>query len=193
MLAFDSSAPQFGVDGLLVVLIAVNAFLGWKSGFLRRVIAFIGLYVGIIAAYYAGDGIADWINKNSIVTRAWTFIGIVLVCVVAAEVVGRLLADRVRRLATLVFDHSAGLVAGAAVGFFQALTVFWVALAVGAAPATATNNVPTDHGTYASAVESATLSSRSVNALPALQTIVKPAVGDDLTDHLLNGSTIGPS
>ena len=189
----DSSTSQLGADGLLVVLIVANAFLGWKSGFLRRVIAFIGLYVGIIAAYYVGDGIADFFNKNSIVTHSWTFLGVVFVCVVIAEIVSRLLAERIERLLTLVFDKAAGLVSGAAVGFFQALTVFWVAFAFGAAPVTAQNNVPSDHATYANAIQTATLSGPASNALPALKTIVRPVVGDNLTDHLLNGTTTSAS
>ena len=187
--ALDTSVTQFAADGLLLLLIIVNAVAGWATGTLRRVVAFAGLYVGIIAAYYLGWGIASFFAKGSIVASAWAFVAIAAAGVIGAEIVGHLLADRLSHLLALAFDRGAGLLAGAAVGFFQALTLFWVALAVGNAPVTAQNGVPADHGAYASAIQTATISSPSVRALPALQAIVRPVVGDDLTGHLLNGTT----
>ena len=187
--ALDSSLSQLAADGLLLLLIILNAAAGWATGTLRRVVSFAGLYVGIIAAYYIGWGIASFFDKGSIVASAWTFIAIVAIGIGGAEIVGHLLADRLTRVLALAFDRGAGLLIGAAVGFFQARTLFWVPLAVGNAPVTAQNGVPPDHGAYATAIQTATLSGPSVRALPALQTIVRPVVGNDLTGHLLNGNT----
>ena len=45
--AVDSTLPQFSADALLVVLIILNAVLGWRTGTLRRAVSFAGLYVGV--------------------------------------------------------------------------------------------------------------------------------------------------
>ncbi|MHB8718780.1 MAG: CvpA family protein [Candidatus Dormibacteria bacterium] len=186
--AIDNTSTQLGADGLLVVLVVVNAAIGWRTGTLRRLIAFAGLYAGIIAAYYTAPSIASWFDRSSVVASAWTFIAVTALLVLIAEIIGHVLADRVSRLLTLVFDRGAGVLVGAGVGFFQALTLFWVALALAATPPGAQQNVPADHAVYANAVQSSVLAGQAVRALPALQTIVRPALGSDVTGHLLTGS-----
>lgn len=191
--AIDNTAQQFGADGLLLLLIIVNAALGWRTGTIRRVLSFAGLYAGIIVAFYIGNAIAGVVDQGSIYANAWVFIALAAAVVIAVEVLGRLFSDRLDRLVVLAFDRVAGLVIGGAVGFFQALAVFLVAISVGAAPSLPTNSVPPGRDAAASAIRTATLAGPTVHAEPALQRILAPVLSTDLTTHLLEGTTAAPS
>jgi len=191
--AFDSSTQQLSADGILLVLIIVGAIVGWRTGTVRRVLSFAGLYVGAVAAFYIGNGVASLVDKGSIYANAWVFIAVVVVVVVLFEVIGHLFADRLDRLLSLAFDRVIGMVVGAAVGFFQALLLFAVALAVGNAPVLATNNVPAGHSAAADAVRSAALAGHAIGAEPALDRILSPVLSTDLTTHFVEGtSTTSP-
>jgi uncharacterized membrane protein required for colicin V production len=189
----DSTLQQFAADGLLLILIAVNAALGWRTGTVRRVLSFAGLYVGIVAAFYIGNGIAGVIDKGSLYANAWTFLGVTVIVVLGFELIGRLFSDRIDRILVLAFDRFAGMLVGAAVGFFQALLVFLVALSVGAAPSLLNNSVPPGRAAAADAIRGATLSGQAVRAEPALQRIISPLLSTDLTNHFLEGTSVSPS
>lgn len=191
--AFDSTLQQFGADALLVFLIVVNAAIGWRTGTVRRVLSFAGLYVGVVAAFYVGNGIAGFIDKGSIYANAWTFLAVTLVVVLGFELIGRMFAERIERMLVLTFDRVAGLLVGAAVGFFQALLLFLVALSVGNAPSLPTNDVPPGRATAADSVRSATLAGRAIGAEPTLQRIISPLLSTDLTTHFLEGTSAGTS
>lgn len=186
----SSSLQQFSSDAILVVLVIVNAVFGWRTGTLRRVLSFAGLYAGVVAGYYTGNAFAGVFRKGDIFANAWALLGVTAVMVVIFEVLGRLFADRLQRLAAITFDRVAGTLIGGAVGFFQASVLFMVALAVGAAPATAGNGVPTNRDAPANAVRSAPLSSQAVRAQPALRAIFNPVFGADLTTHLADTQSI---
>ena len=188
--AIDSTLQQFSADVVLVVLVILNAVVGWRTGVLRRVLAFAGVYVAVLGAYSIGNGIASAVHKGDIFTNAWTFVAVATVVVVLFEVLGRLFADRLASAAAVAFDRFAGLLIGAAVGFFQASVLFMVALAVGAASPAANNTVPASRDSAANAVRAATLSGQAVRAQPALRAMFKPVIGDDLTGHLEQGTVV---
>jgi hypothetical protein len=188
--ALDSTLPQFSADALLVVLIIVNALLGWRTGTLRRFVSLIGLYAAYLGAYYTGNGFASLFRKGDIFANAWAFVAILVVVVVIVEVMGRLLAGRIERIAAMAFDRVLGMVVGAAVGFFQAAVLFMVALAVGAATPSPGNSVPPSRDSAANAIRGAALSSHAIGVEPALRAVVAPLVTTDLTTHLESGTQL---
>lgn len=188
--AIDSTLPQFSADVVLVVLVLINAVLGWRFGTLRRVVTFAGLYAGVFAATYTGNGIASFFRHGDIFANAWSFIAVATTVVIVFEVVGVIFADRLERLANLVFDRVAGLVLGAAVGFLEASVLFMIAIAVGSAPAQAGTTIPASRDAAANAVRSASLSGQAVRAQGTVHTIFGPVLPDNLTTHLSEGTSI---
>jgi uncharacterized membrane protein required for colicin V production len=185
---------QFSADAILVVVVVVNAWMGWRTGTLRRLLAFAGLYVGVLAAYYTGNSFAAVFRRGDIFANGWSFIAVATVVVLICEVFGRVLGDQISRLATFTFDRFAGMLIGGAVGFFQVGLLFMVALAVAAAPASG-NAVPVTRDLPANAIRSAPLSSQAVRAQPLVRAIFSPAFANDLTVHLRDSTqlvTVGP-
>lgn len=191
MLAAQTSTLQrFSADAILVVLILVNLVLGWRTGTLRRVVSFAGLYAGVLAAFYTGNFFAGLVRKNDIFANAWSFLAVTAAVIIVFEVIGRVFADRLHRLAAVTFDRTVGALFGAATGFFQASVIFMVALAVGSAPSNASSTVPPLHDVPASAIRGATLAGAAVRAQPAVTAIFSPVFSTDLTTHLEEGTQI---
>jgi hypothetical protein len=188
--AVDSTLPQFSADALLVVLIIVNALLGWRTGTMRRLLSLIGLYAAFLGAYYTGNGFASLFRKGDIFANAWAFVAILVVVVVIFEVMGRVLAGRIERIGVMAFDRVVGMVVGAAVGFFQAAVLFMIALAVGAATPTPGNNVPPSRDSAANAIRGAALSSHAIGVEPVLRAGFAPLITTDLTTHLESGTQL---
>jgi uncharacterized membrane protein required for colicin V production len=191
--ATASTLQQFTADAILVVLVVLNAALGWRTGTLRRIVSFAGLYGGVVAAYYVGNGLASVVRKGDVFANAWSFIAVTVVVVIVFEVLGRLFADRLQRLAAVTFDRVAGLILGGAVGFFQASVLFMVALAVGSAPSTPANTIPVSRDAAANAVRSAPLSGQAIRAQPVLHTIFSPIFSTDLSTHLAESTQVASS
>ena len=189
--AIDANLGQFGADALLVILIGVNAFLGWRTGTLRRLLSAVGLYAAFLAAYYTGNGVASAVRKNDIFANGYAFLAILVAVVIVFELLGRVLADRVENIAVVAFDRIGGMLLGALVGFFQATVVFMVALAIGAANPGPGNNIPSSHVTAANAVRGATLAGHAIGIEPELRSVFAPLITTDLTTHLENGTTVG--
>ena len=188
--AIDSTLPQAGADALLVVLIIGNAILGWRTGTIRRVLSLVGLYAAFLAAYYTGNGFASIFRKGDIYANAWAFVAVVVVVVIVFEVLGRVFGERLKSITIVAFDRVAAAVLGAAVGFFQALVLFMVALAVGSANPGPGSTVPPSHAAAANAVRGGALSSRAVGAEPVVRDAVAPLTTTDLTTHLEDGTRV---
>ncbi|MDQ6856261.1 MAG: CvpA family protein [Candidatus Dormibacteraeota bacterium] len=188
--AVDNTLPQFSADALLVVLIILNALLGWRTGTLRRVLSLAGLYIAFLAAFYTGNGVAAIFRKGDIYANAWAFVAILVVVVVLFEVLGAVFADRLKNVAVVAFDRVAATFIGAALGFFQALVLFLIALAVGAARPGPGNTVPASRDAAANAVRGAALSSHAIGAEPVVRGALAPLIPSDLTTHLEDGTQI---
>lgn len=190
-LAFiDGTLGQFTADLLLVLLIAINVYLGWKLGFLRRLVAFAGLYVGVLAATNIGNGLASTFAPHSLYANAWMFVGVVAFVQLIFEGLGWAFNERLQKVVYFAFDRITGSVAGVIVGLSQALVLFLVALAVGAAPSTAQNNVPAGHALPAEDIKAAVFSGQVVRAAPQAQTVFGPVLPDNLTTHLVEGTQL---
>ena len=188
--AVDSTLPQISADALLVVLVILNAVLGWRTGTLRRVLSIAGLYVAFLAAYYMGNGVAAIFHKGDIYANAWAFVAILVVVVVLFEVLGAVFASRIKSMAVVAFDRTAAIFVGGALGFFQALVLFLVALSVGAAHAGPGSTVPASRDGAANAVRGSALSSHAIGAEPLVRDAVSPLVTSDLTTHLEDGTQV---
>jgi uncharacterized membrane protein YfcA len=188
--ATDNTLPQLGADALLVVLIVVNAFLGWRTGTLRRALSVVGLYAAFLGAYYTGNAFASIFRKGDIFANAWAFVAVLVVVVIIFELVGRALADRIERIAVIVFDRLAGILLGALVGFLQAIVLFMVALALGAASPGPANSIPPSRDSAANAVRSAALSGHAIGVEPAVRAAFAPLITTDLTTHLSDGTQL---
>lgn len=186
--ASDSSLEQYSADAVLVGLILLNALLGWRTGLVRRVLAFAGLYAGVLAAFYVGNGLAAIFRKGDIYANAWSFVAVAGGVVLVFEVLGRLWSDHLERLSVVVFDRVAGTLVGATVGFFQASVLFMVALAVGAAPSGAGNTVPVGHDHLAKAIQSSSLAGQATRVQPGIRRIYAPVMPTDLSAHLEEGT-----
>jgi hypothetical protein len=188
--AIDSTLPQFSADALLVVLIIVNAILGWRTGTLRRFLSVVGLYAAFLGAYYTGNGFASIFRKGDIFANAWAFTAVLVMVVIVFEIIGRLLAGRIEHIGAMAFDRVVGMLVGAAVGFLQAAVLFMVALAAGAATPGPGNTLPPSHDSAANAVRSAALSGRAIGVEPALRAVFAPLITTDLTTHFEDGTSL---
>ena len=57
---FARAVPGYGLnealaDLILVLIVGVNCYLGWRHGLVRRAIACVAVYGGTLAAYYVGE------------------------------------------------------------------------------------------------------------------------------------------
>lgn len=188
----DGTLGQFSADLLLVLLIGINVYLGWRLGLLRRVVAFAGLYVGVLAATNVGNGLASTFASHSLYANAWMFVGVVAFVVLIFEGLGWAFNERLQKIVLFVFDRLTGSIAGLIVGISQALVLFIVALAVAAVPSTASNNVPSGRGATAQDITSAVLSGQVVRAAPQAQSVFGPVLPDNLSSHLVQGTQLEP-
>ncbi|MFN2582769.1 MAG: CvpA family protein [Candidatus Dormibacteria bacterium] len=186
----DSTVGQFTADFLVLALVALNVYLGWRLGLLRRVVAFAGVYVGVLAASNIGNGLAATIAPHSLYANAWMFVGVVVLTVLIFEGLGWAFEERLQQILVFIFDRIVGTVAGLVVGISEALVLFIVALAVAAVPSNASNNVPPGRGGSAKDITSATLAGEVVRIAPQARTVFGPVLPSDLSTHLNEGTQI---
>ncbi|MGH7687069.1 MAG: CvpA family protein [Candidatus Dormibacteria bacterium] len=192
-LAFiDGTLGQFTADVLLLLLVGINVYLGWKLGFLRRIVAFAGLYVGVLAATNIGNGLASTFAPHSLYANAWMFVGVVAFVELIFEGLGWAFDEKLQKVVYFAFDRVTGSVAGVIVGVSQSLVLFLVALAVAAVPNSAGSNVPVGRGTTASDIRSAVLSGQVVRATPEAQSVFALVLPTDLSTHLVEGTQLEP-
>ena len=190
-LAFlDGTLGEFSADLVLLLLIGLNVYLGWKLGFLRRVVAFAGLYVGVLAATNIGNGLASTFSAHSLYANAWMFVGVVAFVQLIFEGLGWAFDEKIQKIVYFAFDRVTGSVAGAIVGISQALVLFLVALAVAAVPSSAGNNLPSGRGATAADINAAALSGQVVRAAPTARTVFGPVLPDNLSSHLVEGTQL---
>lgn len=184
--ALDTTPAQLTADLLLVFLVALNAYLGWHFGLLRRVLSLIGLYVACLAATNVGNAVASAVRAGSLSANAWAFIAVLAVVVVTFEILGFLFNDKIQRVAVVLFNRVAGMITGALLGLAQALVLFLVAYAVANAPASAAGATH-DRAAPADAIQSATLAGQAVRVSPEVQSLLAPVLPDSLATHLAEG------
>jgi uncharacterized membrane protein required for colicin V production len=176
-------------DLTAVGLLLINLALGWRFGIIGRAIALGGLYGGVAAATALGNGLLRFFGgggaANDLYNSAWTFVGVTFGVLFMVEILGALYRDRVEKVVSLMFDRTAGLVAGLVVGLFEVGVIVMVALAVGEAqPSSSLEQLPSHHGDTANAVRNSAITSHIAGLNPAMQTFFGPALPTSLSGHL---------
>lgn len=180
--------PRLAVDVVLVLLVVANGWVGWRTGSVRRLLSLVGVYAGFLAAYYTGNSVASIVRRGDLVANGWAFVAVLVAVVLVFEMLGAVFGDRLQRAAVLAFDRIAGMALGAALGVVEALAVFLVALAVGAASPGAGYVPSAGHDNVSNAVRAAALSSEVLRVEPVVRAAFAPIIGTDLVAHLESGS-----
>jgi uncharacterized membrane protein required for colicin V production len=181
--SIDSTSGQVFADALLVVAVAVNAYLGWSHGLTRRLFTAVGVFLGVFAASNLGNAIAALVHAHSLEANAWAFVAVFVFVIVVVEVLGMLLHERLQKIVVAAFDRIGGALVGGVIGVAEVLILFLVALAVGSAS-------PAAHSTMTQDIHLATLSGQVVKLEPQVRTVFGPALPSNLGDHLAQNTIV---
>jgi uncharacterized membrane protein required for colicin V production len=181
--SIDSTPGQVLADALLIVAVAVNVYLGWSSGLIRRIFAAIGVFVGVFAATNLGNAVAALIHAHSVEANAWSFVAIFLFVVIVVEVLGMLINDRLQKIAVAAFDRIGGVLVGAVVGVGEVLILFLVAITVSGIKA------PT-YASMSEDIHTATLSGQVARLEPQVRTAFGPVLPTSLGAHLAENAVV---
>jgi uncharacterized membrane protein required for colicin V production len=180
--SIDSTPGQVLADALLVVAVAVNVYLGWSHGLIRRIVAAIGVFVGVFAATSLGNAVAALIHPHSVEANAWSFVAIFLFVVIVVEVLGMLIDDRLQKIAVAAFDRIGGILAGAVIGIGEVLIVFLVAITI--------SGVKSPYASMSEDIHAATLSGQVAHLEPQVRTVFGPVLPSNLGEHLAENSVV---
>jgi uncharacterized membrane protein required for colicin V production len=174
--SIDSTPGQVFADALVVVAIAVNAYLGWSHGLIRRIFTAVGVFLACFAATNLGNPIAALIHPHSVEANAWAFASVFVFVLIVFEVLGSLLNERLEKIVVAAFDRIGGLIVGVLVGATEVLILFLVAISVSGAPSIA-------DPTLSQNIHSATLSGQLLRVTPTVETLFGPVLPSNLTTH----------
>jgi uncharacterized membrane protein required for colicin V production len=181
--SIDSTPGQVFADALLVVAVAVNAYLGWSHGLIRRLFTAVGVFLACFAASNLGNASAALIHAHNQEANAWAFVAVFLFVIIVVEVLGTLLNERLQKIVVAAFDRIGGVLAGAVIGVAEVLILFLVAIAVsGTAGAV--------HTTMSQDIHAATLSGRAVQLEPTVKTLFAPVLPTSLGAHFAQNAVV---
>ena len=180
---------EAAADFLLIVIVGVNCYLGWRFGLVRRAISFMAVFAGAVSAYYVGNPLAALVAPGDLIANAWAFVAVFAVAVLMIEILAWLYSEQLRKVITVVFDRVSGLAAGAIVGVLEAGVLFLVAQAVADAPATVSGVSSTSRTAAAVAVDHGLLTQLVVKLEPGIQSLLSPALPGLLENRLADSST----
>ena len=181
--SIDSTPGQVFADALLVVAVAVNVYLGWSHGLIRRLFTAVGVFLACFAASNLGNAIAALIHAHNQEANAWAFVAVFLFVIIVVEVLGTLLNERLQKIVVAAFDRIGGVLVGAVIGVAEVLILFLVAMAVsGTAGAVRT--------TMSQDIHAATLSGRAVQLEPTVKTLFAPVLPNDLSTHFAQNAVV---
>jgi uncharacterized membrane protein required for colicin V production len=176
------------LDATAIVLLVANVLLGLRYGVIGRLLAFAGVYSGVAAATFAGNGVARFFagkgSPDDLYHAGWSYALIFLIVVAMFEVIGALYRDKITAVISLLFERSAGVVAGIGVAFLEFAMLCMVLLAVGQAANGATVQVPSDHAKAAAAVHDSWLGNATARAEDQVRTLFSGVLPSDLASHL---------
>jgi uncharacterized membrane protein required for colicin V production len=181
--SIDSTPGQVFADALLVIAVAVNAYLGWSHGLIRRLLSALGVFLGVFAATNLGNAVAALVHSHNLEANAWSFVAIFVFVVLVVEVLGALMNERLQKIVVAAFDRIGGVLLGAVVGVAEVLILFLVAIAVSGAPSPV-------HNTMAQDINAATLSGQAVRLEPTVRTLFGPVLPSNLSTHLAQNTPL---
>jgi uncharacterized membrane protein required for colicin V production len=181
--SIDSTPGQVFADALLVVAVAVNVYLGWSHGLIRRIFTAVGVFLACFAASNLGNAIAALIHSHNVEANAWAFVAVFVFVIVVVEVLGTLLNERLEKIVVAAFDRIGGVLVGAAVGVAEVLILFLVAISV-SGPASTT------HASMSQDIHAATLSGQVVRLAPQVHTLLSPVLPSNLPEHFAQDAVV---
>ncbi|MGO8686009.1 MAG: CvpA family protein [Candidatus Dormibacteria bacterium] len=186
--------PGYGLneataDFVLVIVVGVNCWLGWRYGLVRRAIAFAAVYGATLSAYYVGNPLASTVTTGGLVANAWAFVAVFGVAVLMIEVLAALYSDTIQKAVVIVFDRAAGLAAGLLVGALELGVLLLVAQAVANAPPSTSTASTVDRTTVVVAADNGVLTQVIVRLEPGMQTLLGPALPGNVQDRLDGNAT----
>jgi uncharacterized membrane protein required for colicin V production len=184
-----AAVPGYGLneataDFVLLVVVGVNCWMGWRYGLVRRAIAFAAIYGATLSAYYVGDPLASTVGTGDLVANAWAFVAVFGVAVVMIEILAALYADTLQKAVLIVFDRVTGLVAGLLVGALELGVLLLVAQAVANAPPSASTASSASRTTVVTAIDNGVLTQVIVRLEPGMQDLLGPALPGNLQSRL---------
>lgn len=181
--SIDSTPGQVFADALLVVAVAVNAYLGWSHGLIRRLFTAVGVFLACFAASNLGNAIAALIHAHNQQANAWSFVAVFLFVIIVVEVLGTLLNERLQKIVVAAFDRIGGVLAGAVIGVAEVLILFLVAISV-------SGTAGVVHTTMSQDIHAATLSGQAVRLEPTVRTLFAPVLPSDLGTHFAQNAVV---
>jgi uncharacterized membrane protein required for colicin V production len=188
-----AAVPSYGLneasaDFILLLVVAINCYMGWHFGLVRRAIAFVAIFAGTVAATYIANPVAKMIRPGNLYTNAWTYVGVFVVVVVLIEILAALYGEQLQKVVTVAFDKVAGILAGVIVGILEFGVMCLVAQAVANVQPTASLPVPATHTEAATAVDHGLLTQVVVKLEPGIQNLLNPVLPSNLSNQLAQGS-----
>jgi len=191
---FAPAVPGYGLnealaDLILILIVGVNCFLGWRYGLVRRAIACVAVYAGTLDAYYVGDPLAATLGDGNLTGNAWAFVAVFGVAVLMIEILAALYSDLIKKAITVMFDRVAGVAAGLVVGVLELGVVLLVIKAVADAPPSTANVSSAIRTTPAIAVDHGVLTQVIVDLEPGIQRLLSPGIPSNIENRLDQYST----
>jgi uncharacterized membrane protein required for colicin V production len=181
--SIDSTPGQVFADALLVIAVAVNAYLGWSHGLVRRLVSVVGVFAAVFAATNLGNAVAAIIHAHNLEANAWSFVAIFVFVVIVVEILGALMDERLQKIVVAAFDRIGGVLVGADVGVAEVLILFLVAIAVSGSPSSTHTSMSQD-------IHAATLSGQAVRLEPQMRVLFGPVLPSNLSGHLQQNAVV---
>jgi len=123
------------LDLLIVAVLVTNIALGVRFGVVRRVVAFVGLFLGVGAATLVSVNTSSHVAQTFGLTSAlWahvvTYSLIVVGSVVLFEILGAVYSRFIEALVAPIFDAAVGGLGGAALGVVEVALGLLIAIAL---------------------------------------------------------------
>ncbi len=117
-------------DILLLVLIALGAFSGYKEGFLMELFSVVAIVLGIFGGFkLMGEGmilLQDQFNADKKVLPYISFIVIFIIIVIVVTLIGRMIKHSIDKSFLGKMDQLMGLILGAFKTLFLLSVVIWI-------------------------------------------------------------------
>ncbi|MBK5277978.1 MAG: CvpA family protein [Bacteroidia bacterium] len=117
-------------DILLLVLIVLGAFSGYRSGFLMELISLLAIVLGIFGGFkLMGEGmilLQDQFNADKTVLPYISFVVIFLIIVIGVTIIGKMIKHVIDKSFLGKVDQLMGLILGGLKSLFLLSVVIWI-------------------------------------------------------------------
>jgi uncharacterized membrane protein required for colicin V production len=173
------------LDIVIVALLMVNFAVGYLTGFLRRLIAFMGFFVGVGFATLASPKIAASMIKTTPADNAlWIHAGFYLACVLGVvvlfEAMGVVYSRLLRQYTSVVLDGISGALAGLILGALQVAVLLIMGVNLLNTHLPSGYPYPANFATVQATFEDSALAKRFYSLQPTAHLLLSPVLPKDL-------------